>query len=48
MRDDWMSERESKVFELRSEKPRPEVATKKFNVFAELGVRLRPMTYAVD
>jgi hypothetical protein len=27
----------SKVFELRSEKPRPEVTTKKFNVFAQWG-----------
>jgi hypothetical protein len=33
--DDCISEKGSKVFELRSEKPRPEVTTEKFNVFAE-------------
>ena len=47
-RDDCISARESKVFELRSEEPRgAEAATKKVNVFAEWDVSLVRVAGAV-
>jgi len=44
MRDDCISERESKVFELRSEKPRRGSRNEEVQGLCGMGVRLRLMT----